>query len=119
MLSILLIDDDPYQHKILSCFLRKKYGADAGFTSAHDLDEALVHLARQSFEVILLDNRLPPYTDFTQTIGDISRLSADSRIYLISADRDTVSQKLCKSHGIVDMIDKFELRDAIAEGLLE
>jgi response regulator of citrate/malate metabolism len=118
MLSLLLIDDDPNQHKILSCFLRKKYGADAGFTSALDLDEALVHLGQSSFDVILLDNRLPPFSDFTETIGEIVSFSPDSDIYLISADRDKVSLNLCKSHGIVEMIDKFELREAISEGLL-
>ena len=69
--------------------------------------------------MILLDNRLPPYSDFTQTIGDIVKISPKSEIYLISADRDKVSLNLCKQHGIVEMIDKFELRDAIAAGLLE
>ncbi|AKI01190.1 Response regulator receiver domain protein [Hoeflea sp. IMCC20628] len=118
MLNLLLIDDDPNQHKILSCFLRKKYGADADFTSALDLDEALAHLAGQSFDVIFLDNRLPPYSDFTETIGGIVDISPDSDIYLISADRDKVSLNLCKSHGIVEMIDKFELREAVSEGLL-
>ncbi len=77
-----------------------------------------MHLGHGSFDVILLDNRLPPYSDFTETIGETVRFSPDSDIYLISADRDKVSHNLCKSHGIVGMIDKFESREAISEGLL-
>ncbi|WP_417417489.1 response regulator [Hoeflea sp.] len=118
MLSLLLIDDDPNQHKILSFYLKKRFGADADFASAQSLDEGLAHLAQQSVDVIFLDNRLPPYTDFTQTVGDIVSASPDSEIYVISAARENVTIELCRSHGIVDMIDKFDLRDVISEGLL-
>lgn len=118
MLNLLLIDDDPNQHKILSFFLKKKYGPGADFVSAQNLEEGLDHLARQCFDVILLDNRLPPYADFTQTVGGIVEASPDSDIYVISAGREKISVEQCKSHGIVEIIDKFELRNAISEGLL-
>lgn len=118
MKSVLLIDDDPVQHKILSFFLKSSFGEDAEFTSAFDLEEAVAHLEKQSFEMIMLDNRLAPYKDYTDTIDRIRAVSQDSLIYLISAARDHEKFGDYQTRGILGVIDKFELRESITNGLL-
>lgn len=119
MQSVLLIDDDPNQHKIFSFFLMSRYGNDSGFESAMDLEDAVTRLKDRPFDVIFLDNRLPPYTNYCETIGDIRAVSPDSTIYLISAAREREKLGNYQRHGIVNAIDKFDLREVISEGLLD
>ncbi|WP_179759035.1 response regulator [Hoeflea halophila] len=113
-----MVDDDPHQHELLSFYLDENFGPDCPFVSAYALDEALAELHIQSFDIILLDNRLRPHHSYTETIGAIGEVSGDSRIYLISAARECERLGDYRAHGIVDVIDKFELRQAISDGLI-
>lgn len=118
MQKILLIDDDPNQHELFSFFLEEKFGPGATFASALSLDDALSQLGSESFDVIFLDNRLRPYLSYTQTIDRIRELSKECPIYLISAAREQEKLGNFKAFGIVDVIDKFDLRQAITDGLI-
>ena len=113
-----MIDDDPTQHELFSFFLDETFGAGSDFTSALDLDDALVQLDREPFDVIFLDNRLHPYTSYTQTISKIRSAGKTCDIYLISAAREHEKLGNYKEFGIVEAIDKFDLRQAISAGLL-
>lgn len=116
--NFFLIDDDPTQHELLAFFLDETFGSGSTFTSAMDLGGALTQLDSGSFDVIFLDNRLYPYTSYTETIGKITEVSNDCRIYLISAAREREKLQAIKKCGIVDSIDKLDLRQAISDGLL-
>ena len=116
--KILLIDDDPTQHELFSFYLDEVFGPDSVFTSAMDLEEALLHLGRASFDVIFLDNRLRPYFSYTETIDKIRTLSRECPIYLISAARQHEKLGNFRQFGIVDAIDKFDLRQEISDGLI-
>jgi CheY-like chemotaxis protein len=118
MQNVLLIDDDPNQHKIFSFFLTAKYGPESDFESAMNLEEAVSQLKRKQFDVIFLDNRLHPFASYTETIGEIRAASPRSAIYLISAAREQEKFGQVQNHGISDVIDKFDLREAISAGLL-
>lgn len=118
MQKILLIDDDPTQHELFSFFLEETFGAGSAFTSAMDLDEALVKLDRESFDVVFLDNRLHPYRSYTETISQIRAVDGSCPIYLISAAREHEKLGNYRDFGIVEAIDKFDLRKAISNGLL-
>jgi CheY-like chemotaxis protein len=118
MQTILLIDDDPHQHELFSFYLDEAFGSECPFVSAHTLDEALNQLRTRAFDVIFLDNRLRPHHSYTETIGEITDLSGNCPIYLISAARGSEKLGDYRAHGIVDAIDKFELRQALASGLL-
>ncbi len=118
MTHILLIDDDPNQHELLSFYLDEAFGFECPFVSAYNLDEALSRLRGQAFDVIFLDNRLRPHDSYKETIGAITELSNDCPIYLISAARGNEKLGDFRAHGIVDTIDKFELRKALSDGLL-
>ena len=118
MADILLIDDDPNQHELLSFYLEEAFGFSCPFVSAYNLEEALDRLCSQSFDAIFLDNRLRPHDSYKETIGAITELSNDCPIYLISAARGHEKLGDFRAHGIVDTIDKFELRQALSDGLL-
>ena len=119
MTDILLIDDDPNQHELLAFYLDEAFGCECPFVSAYNLDEALSRLRSQSFDAIFLDNRLRPHDSYKETIGAIKELSKDCPIYLISAARGNEKLGDFRAHGIVDTIDKFELRQALSGGLLK
>jgi len=118
MQKILLIDDDPTQHELFSFYMDETFGPDSVFTSALNLEEALMHLGRAPFDVIFLDNRLRPYCSYTETIDRIRSLSHECPIYLISAARQHEKLGNYKRYGIVDAIDKFDLRQEISDGLI-
>ena len=118
MQRVLLIDDDPTQHELFSFFMDEAFGPDSTFTSALDLEEALMHLGGAPFDVIFLDNRLRPYFSYIETIDRIRALSHDCPIYLISAAREHEKLGNFRRYGIVDAIDKFDLRQEISDGLL-
>lgn len=119
MQSVLLIDDDPNQHKIFSFFLMSRYGAGSDFQSAMNLEEAVSQLQQRLFDVIFLDNRLPPFMSYRETVGDLRAVSPDSAVYLISAAREREKLGRYQEYGIVDAFDKFDLREIISDGLLD
>lgn len=118
MQKILLIDDDPTQHELFSFYLDEALGPESTFTSAFNLEEALSSLDRSRFDVIFLDNRLRPYFSYTETIDKIRNLSCNCPIFLISAARGHEKLGNFRQHGIVDAIDKFDLRQQISDGLI-
>lgn len=118
MQKILLIDDDPTQHELFSFYLDEAFGPDSTFTSAFDLEEALMHLDHALFDVIFLDNRLRPYSSYTETIDRIRAQSHECPIYLISAAREYEKFGNFRQRGITDAIDKFDLRQEISDGLI-
>ena len=118
MQKILLIDDDPTQHELFSFYLEEAFGPDSTFMSAFSLEEALNSLGCSRFDVIFLDNRLRPYASYTETIDKIKRLSLDCPIFLISAARGHERLGNFRQYGIVDAIDKFDLRQEISDGLI-
>ena len=62
---ILIIDDNEHQHKILSVYARTLPECEYEFKSS--LESAIDALKANMPDLILLDSRLAPYTNFTET----------------------------------------------------
>ena len=119
MSRVLLIDDDPLEAKLLAAFLHRRFGEAFRLVHVRLLEDGLALLEREAFDAVLLDNRLPPFSDFRETLP---RLRAATRgvepIIVSSSLRDPCFQRW----GAIPeapVVDKLHLGDAIEEGLLD
>ena len=120
VVTVLLIDDDPVEAKLLHAFLQSRFGD--GFEMVHvwDLTEALTVLDGRRFDHVLLDNRLPPFADYRETLPVLRGHASAPEPIIVSAslqDRCFEAEETA-SHGAPAVIDKFALRERIAAGLL-
>lgn len=60
---LLLVDDDPIQHFIVEHLLLT-LAIPVELHTAHSVDEAIDHLARQSFDLVITDLNMPEKTGF-------------------------------------------------------
>ena len=117
MVTVLLIDDDPIEAKLLRAYLEARFGEDFEMTHAYGLDEALTLLGARRFDHVLLDNRLPPFTDYRETLPRLRAGAPHAEPILVSASpRDAWCE--APAEGAPPVIDKFALRQHIEAGLL-
>ncbi|MDR8391341.1 response regulator [Aliifodinibius sp. S!AR15-10] len=115
--SILIIDDDQTIREALSLFL-----AGEGFscTVAKDGAEAVEEILAHSFDIILLDLRLPRRNGLN-ILQEVKRLSADSIIIILTAyysiDEATLALQEGASQLLLKPIDFEELLEAITQSL--
>lgn len=118
MISVLLIDDDDFQHVILNHMLKSCFGDGYTLESASNLEDALSLLGDNRFDAIFLDNRLVPFKDFRETFPKISAVANGTPTYVISSHIEEPCFQEAAHFGVSKVIDKFELKDEIAGGLL-
>ncbi|NHI82789.1 MAG: response regulator [Candidatus Thorarchaeota archaeon] len=103
MVSILIVDDDKFLHKVLEKILI--IGGHQVVDHAYDGAEALEKFVKLNPkpDIILMDHRMPVMNGATAT-REITRLNLDSLIIFISAD-DTVKEEAMQS-GARDFLTK-------------
>jgi CheY-like chemotaxis protein len=119
MTRLLLIDDDPVEHHLLSAMLKRASRTDIGVTGAQTLDEALRQIAQLEPSAILLDHRLPPHDDYRHSIRELRKAGYDGPVVVISAAVGERSFEEAGRHGVTLVIDKLKLWDEISGGLFE
>ena len=119
MVHVLLIDDDPVEAKLLDAFLQRRFGPDDyALTCASGLSEGLCALRTRRFDHVLLDNRLPPFRDYRQTLPIVRLYARGTEPIVVSASViDDCFEELDR-YGDPAVIDKFRLRERIQAGLL-
>lgn len=85
-IDVLLVDDDPTEYEIIRYNLDKIDDHNISITYVSNLDDALAQLDKKSFDIILIDNMLPPHKDFRQTVPVIRQTSYIGPIGVISSD---------------------------------
>ena len=118
MISVLLVDDDHISFKLLDAFLTARFSSAFRCVHAATLEAATERLKRESFDVVFLDNRLHCGRDVRHTMPLLSRWVKRARLFVISACTEDSSLRDARSMGACEVIDKFELRQRIADGLL-
>lgn len=103
---VLIIDDNSHQHELFRCYASQL--KDVLLSHAMDLDEAVERLSHKAVELILLDNRLPPYSDYRQTVPKLRSAGYGGRIVVISADiQDRIFGEI-DAYSVDSVVDKFE-----------
>ncbi|MBO6920184.1 MAG: response regulator [Rhizobiaceae bacterium] len=93
MKHILLIDDDPLQHELYSCYVLKSERYQ--IIPALDVADASEILSSQEIDLILLDSLIPPYPDFTETVAQIREKGYRKDIVVVAAD---IEKDVFKKH---------------------
>lgn len=117
-IKVLLIDDDEDEGDLLAFFLRRRFGDGFELRHERDFDGAMDALRSATFSVVFLDHRLPPYTGIDQTVPLIRSVAPDMRIIAISSALHDDLLDTARTLDGVDVIDKLELNDRIAGGLI-
>lgn len=85
-IDVLLIDDDPTEYEIIQYKLKKVDSHDVTVDFVPNLDAALERLGQRAYDIILIDNMLPPHNDFRQTVPLIRMARYIGPIGIISSD---------------------------------
>ncbi|MCY2988410.1 MAG: sigma-54 dependent transcriptional regulator [Planctomycetota bacterium] len=115
--TILVVDDEAAQRRLLSSFLHS-----LGFcvTEAASAEEALAAIRHAAPDMVLLDVRLPGLSGI-EALGEIRRIAADLPVLLITAFADLRQAVAAMKSGADDYlskpIDLDELEAAIADAI--
>lgn len=119
MVTVLLIDDDLVEAKLLSAFLRRRFGeGDYELVHAFGLEEGLRALMSRRFDHVLLDNRLPPFCDYRETLPIVRTYSRGVEPIVVSASLMDQCFDELPLYGAPAVVDKMALRERIHAGLL-
>lgn len=106
MANVLVVDDNSHQHELFRCYAL--HLGDVFLSHAHSLDEAVERLSNMAVELILLDNRIPPYSDYRETVPQLRSAGYQGKIIVISADINDRVFGAIKKHTVDTVVDKFE-----------
>lgn len=119
MLRVLLVDDDLVESKILTMHLERRYPGAYDLEHASTVEEAVNTLAVCAFDIIVLDNRIPPYDDYRASFSAIGDHIGGAATYVVSASTDNPIFADASRYGVTAVLDKFEVGNAIEDGLFE
>ena len=84
MMKAALIDDDPVEEVILSG-LAEHIVTPVRFTAFRTLERFLDDKTALEFDVVFLDRRIPPHTDFSETLPKLAEAGVTAQIVLLTA----------------------------------
>ena len=82
--NVLLIDDNDHQHELFNCYAMTTEGIE--LDHAVNLEEGIECLSSKTPHVIFLDNKLQPFSSFSETVPSIRQAGFDGKIVVISSD---------------------------------
>lgn len=118
MLNILLIDDDPVEFRLVDRMMKDVFEGEYVLRYADSLEKAQIILKTQQTDVILLDDKLNHGRTAVDTVPVLKTINESVPMILISSNIDAAYLQDKVILDVYDIIDKFDLRKRIVEGLL-
>ncbi len=118
MLNILLIDDDPVEHKLIQRMLKDCYTQPYLLRYADTVDKGIAIMKTQQIDLILLDDKLKNGLTAEQSVPRLREFSNNIAMILISSSINAAHLRDKAILDVYDIVDKFHLRSRIREGLL-
>ncbi len=115
---ILIIDDDVHYAELASTFLRLSGFGDGVVDHAYTMDAGLRRLRECVPDIVLLDNRLPPETDFRSGLQALREAGFDGPVVVQSACTADDVFSDARRLGAAEVIDKFHMNDELLLSLL-
>jgi CheY-like chemotaxis protein len=109
-LHILLIDDDPIEHRIFRKLLESGQNSQTKLSCCSDINTAIAFLKENSFDYIFLDDRLSPFTSLLETLPQIREYLQEAKTIAISSSLDSPHLTSAKEIGVDEIIDKNDLK---------
>jgi len=119
MKRILLIDDDKHEHMFVNFLLQDFYKQAFKLSYASDIGDAKAVLGRERVDMILLDDKLADGTTSADSIPKLQKTAFNVPVIIISKNTEGRHLKDRLRNGSNRVINKFDLRKALASGLLE
>jgi CheY-like chemotaxis protein len=119
MKRFLLVDDDEHEYMFVNYLLKDRYKNNYKLVYAKNISEAQSHLACEGVDTILLDDKLGHGMTSADTIPLLKKKAFNVPIVIISKDVQGSHLKDRVRLGINKVIDKFKLKNELAQGLLD
>jgi len=119
VLNILLIDDDPVEHKLIQRMLKDCYDKPYVLRYANTVEKGISVLKTQKIDLILLDDKMQDGLTAQQSVPQLREIADDISMILISSSINADYLKDKTILDVYDIVDKFHLRSRIREGLLQ
>lgn len=119
MKHFLLIDDDEHEFIYVKYLFTQHFKEGFHLSYAKNLTEAINHLAQNTVDMILLDDKLGRGTNSTDTVPALQKKAPKVPLIIISKDingKHLNVQNRLYEHKIVD---KFELKAELANGVFD
>lgn len=119
MKYILLIDDEEHEHVFVSFLLKDRYGSAFTLGHAKSMHQAQDYLSKNRVDVILLDDRLGNGQTSADSIPILRRSAFNVPVIVFSKDTGGahLSERALRGPGRI--VDKFDFRTALKNGLLD
>ncbi len=111
MPAILLIDDHSVFAKIFSAYLLRTQHHNFTLENATSVNSATKRLSTQIFDLVVLDNRVPPYFDYKMSIKSLLDANWVGPILLISGDSIEIDLNIEGSQYIQAILTKDDLNE--------
>lgn len=118
MLSILLIDDDPTEYRLIQRMLKSCYAEKFILRYADTIKKAKSILENNIIDVVLLDDKLNHGLRAKDTVPALRQTIQNVPLVVISSVIDAAYLKDKTILNVYDIVDKFKLQDKIHQGLL-
>ena len=119
MKCILLIDDEEHEHVFVSFLLKDRYGSAFTLGHAKSMDQAQKYLSENKVDVILLDDRLGNGQTSVDTIPILRRSAFNVPVIVLSKETGGTHLTERALRGPDRIVDKFDFRTALKNGLLD
>lgn len=109
MKAILLIDDHNVFTKIFAAYLLRTKFRDYKLENAADVYSATEHLKSKTFDLIVLDNRIPPYFNYLESIKLLETVNWRGPILLISGETIVLNANRPDNHCVKNFLLKDDM----------
>ncbi len=116
---ILVVDDDEQQIRLFSIFLELSGSPDVSLAKAMTIDEAIEQIQANMPAIVFLDNRMPPHSDFRQSLDLIREAGFAGPVIIHSASVDEPVLHNATSFGVASVVDKRVIRSNTLKALIE
>lgn len=120
--SILYLDDDPVDHRLMSLALRSKgTNLDHTITYVFDIEDARSVLDEGFVDIFVMDNQMPCSPNFHETLARLGKIDPRTKIVVVSSviDEDIFHHMDHLERKPDAIVDKSHLRQRIKSGLFE
>lgn len=109
MATVLIIDDDLVLCELYNAYFEAEGMSDWYAQGESDLERALEIIATDKPEIIFLDNRLPPYDDFTESLQKIIDIGFTGPVVVQSACVDDEIFNQAEERGATMVQEKWQV----------
>lgn len=118
MLNVLLIDDEELEYRLVKLIFRDVYKADHRLDYACTLDDAEQLLQQSDYDIILLDDKLSDGSTSVENVPVLKSLTKSTPLCIVSKSIDAAHLRDKKILDVYDVVDKFDLKDRLRQGLV-